>query len=69
MLVLSRKRTEGVRINDDVLVTVLSIHGNKVRLGIDAPLTTAVHRTELYDAIENRSADRLAPSCPSARPG
>ncbi len=56
MLVLSRKPTEGVRINDDVLVTVLSIHGNKVRLGIDAPLATPVHRTEVYEAIRNRRA-------------
>jgi len=69
MLVVSRKQAEGVRINHDVLVTVLSIHGNKVRLGIDAPAATGVHRTEVYEAIQNRRAERLGPSCPSARPG
>ncbi len=69
MLVLSRKQTEGVRINDDVLVTVLSINGNKVRLGIDAPPATAVHRTEVYEAIQNRRAEMLRPSSPAPRPG
>jgi len=51
MLVLSRKRLESIQIGDDVVVTVLSIRGKKVRLGIDAPAQIPVHRTELIDAI------------------
>ena len=35
MLVLSRKSTEQIQIGDNVVVTVLEIHGNKVRIGID----------------------------------
>lgn len=46
MLVLSRKPEESIFINDEVVVTVLSIRGNKVRLGIDAPIGVPVHRRE-----------------------
>ena len=51
MLVLNRKRNETVRINDDIIITVVEIRDDKVRLGIEAPRTTPVHRGEVYDAI------------------
>ncbi len=51
MLVLSRKRQESIRIRDDIVVTVLSIQGNKVRLGIEAPKEIHVLRTELQNEI------------------
>ncbi len=51
MLVLSRKRNESIVINDDITVTVVEIRGDKVRLGIEAPKETPVHRQEVYDAI------------------
>jgi len=53
MLVLSRKQTERVFINDNVVVTVLSIRRNKVRLGIEAPMEMPVHRSELHEAIRD----------------
>lgn len=52
LLVLSRKRDEVVMIGDNVEVMVVEIKGDKVRLGIRAPLGTPVHRREVYDAIE-----------------
>ena len=54
MLVLSRKLGEGIQINENVVVSVLAIHGNRVRIGIAAPSGTPVHRTEVYEAIQNR---------------
>ena len=51
MLVLSRKRQESIRISDDIVVTVLGIHGNKVQLGIEAPAEIPVHRTEVFQVI------------------
>ena len=51
MLVLSRKRMESIHINENVVVTVLSIRGNRVRLGIEAPAGVAVDRTEVREAI------------------
>jgi len=44
MLVLSRKSDQSVFISDNIIVTVLSIHGDRVRLGIEAPREIAVHR-------------------------
>jgi carbon storage regulator len=51
MLVLSRKKNESIVINNDVVVTVIEIRGDKVRLGIVAPKDISVHREEVYEAI------------------
>ena len=51
ILVLSRKKNEGIVINDDIVVTIVEIRGDKVRLGIDAPRDVPVHRREVLDAI------------------
>lgn len=51
MLVLSRKKNECIVINNDVVVTVVEIRGDKVRLGIVAPKDVPVHRQEVFDAI------------------
>lgn len=52
MLVLERERNQRIRIGDNVVVTVLRIGGGVVRLGIEAPKSTPVHRQEVYDAIQ-----------------
>jgi len=51
MLVLSRKKDESIVINDDIIITVVEIRGDKVRLGIVAPKDVPVHREEVYQAI------------------
>lgn len=51
MLILTRRPGESVRIGDDVIVTILSMKGNQVRLGIAAPRTVPVHRQEIYERI------------------
>lgn len=63
MLVLSRQRDESIVINDNVVVTIVDIRGDKVRLGIEAPQEVPVHRREVYDAIqrENQRAAVLNP--------
>jgi len=60
MLVLSRKKNESIVINDDVVVTVIDIRGDKVRIGIDAPRHIPVHRQEVMDAILRERADVAA---------
>lgn len=57
MLVLSRKKNEGITIGNDVRVIVVEIRGDKVRLGIDAPKDVAVHRDEVLAAIKARSME------------
>ena len=51
MLVLSRKKNESIVINDDIIVTVVEVRGDKVRLGIQAPREVTVHRKEVLEAI------------------
>lgn len=51
MLVLTRSKDEAIRIGD-VKVLVVAIVGDRVRLGIEAPLDVQVHREEVYEAIK-----------------
>jgi carbon storage regulator len=48
-------------IGDDIELTIVDIRGDKVRIGIQAPSRIAVHRKEVYDAIqaENREASHF----------
>ena len=62
MLVLSRRVGESVTIGDDVVVTVLEVRGDVVRVGIDAPRSVAVHRTELLIELENSNQQSASPS-------
>ncbi len=55
MLVLSRKKSESTVINDDIVVTVVEVRGDKVRLGNQAPREVPVHRKEVLDAILRES--------------
>ncbi len=52
MLVLSRKKDEAIVINDDIVITVVEIRGDKVRLGIQAPREIPVFRNEVYLAMQ-----------------
>lgn len=56
MLVLSRKKNESIVINNDIVITVVEIRGDKVRLGIEAPKDVPVHRQEVYEAIHGVKA-------------
>lgn len=52
MLVLSRHRDESIIIDDDIVVTIIEIRGDKVRIGISAPKDVGVWRQEVYEAIQ-----------------
>lgn len=52
MLVLSRQKDESIMIGDEVEITIVDVRGDKVRLGISAPRSVAVHRKEIYLAIQ-----------------
>ena len=52
MLVLTRKTNQSIMIGDDVEISVLSIMGEKVRIGISAPRDVPVFRKEVYLEIQ-----------------
>jgi carbon storage regulator len=62
MLVLTRRRGEGVAIGPEIRIVVLGIKNGQVRLGIEAPRSIEVHRDEVCVRIqdENKLAARSA---------
>ena len=57
MLVLSRKVGERIQLGDNITVTLVKIHGNTVRLGIEAPPNMVVIRQEL---AQRAAQDQIA---------
>jgi len=51
MLVLCRRVGEEIIIGSDIVLTIVDIRGDKVRLGITAPIEIPVHRREVAEAI------------------
>jgi len=49
MLVLTRQIGKRIMIGDDIVVTILSVSGQQVKVGVDAPKDIPVHREEIYD--------------------
>lgn len=58
MLILGRKIGETIHIGNDIKVTITSIEGDVVKLGIEAPKHVPVHRQEVFEEIrrENQAA-------------
>ncbi|MDD5189434.1 MAG: carbon storage regulator CsrA [Dehalococcoidales bacterium] len=52
MLLITRRVGEFFYIGDDVQVRIMGIKGNQVRVGITAPDDVAIHRSEIYDKIQ-----------------
>ncbi|WP_107942113.1 carbon storage regulator CsrA [Metasolibacillus fluoroglycofenilyticus] len=60
MLVLSRKTGESIMIGDQIEVKVLSVDGDQVKLGIVAPKSVKVHRSEVFESIQEQNKEALA---------
>ncbi len=56
MLVLTRKENESIMIGNDIEVKILDLRDNQVKVGIVAPRSVAVHRREVYLAIQAENA-------------
>ncbi len=52
MLVLSRKTSESIVINNNITVTVIEVRGDKVRLACEAPRDIPINRKEVQDVID-----------------
>jgi carbon storage regulator len=60
MLVLSRKKGERIVVNNDIILTVVEVRGDKVRVGIEAPKDVPVHREEVHRAIHGSNGGKAA---------
>ena len=57
MLIISRKKNEGIVINENTEITVIDIQGDRVRIGIEAPGEVKIVRKELLETEDiNREA-------------
>jgi carbon storage regulator len=66
MLVLTRKSNQSIMIGDNIEVSVLSVMGDKVRIGIQAPQDIPVFRTEIYLEIHRDESGDGASAAPAA---
>ena len=57
MLVLSRKCDQSLLVGEDITITVLAIDGERVKLGIEAPRSVTVLRTEVHDQLQLANAE------------
>jgi carbon storage regulator len=57
MLVLTRKTNQSIKIGENIEITVLSVSGDKVRIGIDAPRDISVFRREVLENDDGPRAD------------
>jgi carbon storage regulator len=66
MLVLTRKSNQSIMIGDEIEISVLSIMGEKVRIGIQAPRDIPVFRKEVYLEIQREGGEEAAAAAPAS---
>ncbi|MHC8523279.1 carbon storage regulator CsrA [Rossellomorea sp. H39__3] len=57
MLVLTRKTGESIQIGDNIEIKVVSIQGDQIKLGINAPNYIDIHRKEVYLSIQEQNTE------------
>ncbi|MFJ8457755.1 carbon storage regulator CsrA [Lysinibacillus xylanilyticus] len=62
MLVLSRKKDESIMIGDQIEIKILAVEGEQIKLGIVAPKSVKVHRSEVFEAIQAQNREALSAS-------
>ena len=62
MLILARRAGESLHIGDNIKITVFSIQGKQVKLGIDVPEDTLVYREEVYLRIKDENTRAIMAS-------
>ena len=59
MLILSRRPGESVHLGDDIKITILSIKGQQIKIGLEVPEQMPVYREELYLKVQSQNASAL----------
>jgi carbon storage regulator len=67
MLVLTRKLKESIKVGNDIEITVLSVEGEQVKLGISAPENIEIHRKEVFLSIQDENSKAASTSIDSLK--
>jgi len=59
MLVLTRKLNQAIQIGDDIEIKILSVDGEQIKIGINAPKNVEIHRKEVYLAIQEEISQAI----------
>ncbi|VGM96130.1 Carbon storage regulator [uncultured Avibacterium sp.] len=51
LLILTRKVGESLLIGDEISITILSVRGNQIKVGVNAPKEVSVYREEIFQRI------------------
>lgn len=60
MLALSRKQGESIMVGGDIEITVLEVKGEQVKIGISAPKSVPIYRSEIYAQIQDANRETVA---------
>jgi carbon storage regulator len=61
MLVLSRRQGESIVLDHNIIITIVEIRGDFVRIAIEAPEGTAIHRKEVFERIQRGQSANSGP--------
>lgn len=59
MLILSRRPGESFHVGDDIKITILSVKGQQIKVGLDVPEHMPVYREEIYVKVQAQNASAL----------
>lgn len=62
MLILNRKLNESIKLGDDIEIKIISIDGDQVKIGIEAPKSVEIYRTEIYLRIQEENKEASSAS-------
>jgi len=62
MLILTRRPGESLYMADNIKITVLSVQGRQIKLGLEVPDDMTVYREEVYLRVKEQNLQALAAS-------
>ena len=66
MLILSRKVDQGIRIGDEIEISVTIIEGDSVKIGISAPRSISILRREILEEMQSSNKAAAMGAAPQA---